>query len=103
MAMKSLGKKISGLDMRRWRQKAPDLIIPGLIAKYVQNPVCQKFLLDSSDKIIAEASEDLFWGTGFGLNSPFLWCPTKWLGKNVMGHILESVRTHVRDQVNKKE
>ena len=65
--MKSLGKDIVGLHIEMWYAKAPELIFPGLMAKYEQNPLCREFLLAT-----AEASPNKQWGTGFTLHSPNL-------------------------------
>ena len=96
--MKGLGKDVVGLDKERWYAKAPKLILPGLMAKYEQSPVCREFLLATTGKVIAEASPDKQWGTGCTLHSPNLWQPTYWQsrgGKNVMGQLLEDVREHL--------
>jgi predicted NAD-dependent protein-ADP-ribosyltransferase YbiA (DUF1768 family) len=54
--MKKLGKNIRGLNRKRWRQRAQEIIFPGILAKHEQNTVCHDYLLASGCRNIAEAS-----------------------------------------------
>jgi hypothetical protein len=93
---KRIGKQIKGLNRQMWENEASNLIIPGLIEKYLQNKSCQDTLLATGNKIIAEGSKDKFWGVGVSLFSRQIWNNYQWQGKNTMGKILETVRNKVR-------
>ena len=55
--------------------------------KLNQNPELEKFLLDT-EGLLAEASPDIFWGTGIGINREYASVMTEWSGKNHLGNIL---------------
>ena len=91
---KALGKKIKGLDINTWRANAQDLILPGLIAKFEQNSKCRDMLIKTEHRCIIEASpHDKFFGAGVSLQSRTLWNTAQHPGKNVMGKMLQLVRT----------
>ena len=63
-----------------------------LVAKF---QTCQLFrarLLDCKNKIIAEATSDTFWGVGVAPNIAIFTNPEKFLGSNVLGNLLMSLR-----------
>ncbi len=75
-----------------------ELMRSGLMAKFAQNSDLKQFLLDTGDKLLAEASPiDLFWGTGCGLQSENLKKPSTWCGQNEMGKLLMKLRSEFRE------
>ena len=53
----------------------------------------QKILLDTGNKIIAEASPyDKIWGVGMAATNPNIKNPAKWNGLNLLGQVLMNVR-----------
>ena len=93
---KQLSKNINGYDQTEWYSKAFDLILPALIEKYRQNPVCKTLLLSTGNRAIVEASPyDSFWGAGCALSDPKLWSK-EWDGRNMMGKALEKVRESLK-------
>ena len=94
--MKWAGKKVKGLNTAQWHARAPELILPGLLAKFQQVNVCQALLLATGDRLIVEASgTDSFWGVGRSLDDAALWDRSRHRGQNVMGELLMTVRRQV--------
>mgnify|MGYP001557731829 CR=1 FL=1 len=93
---KHLGKKVEKLpnyNERTWQQKAPKIMETALNAKFSQNKTLCKWLLDTKDKTLAEASRDKFWGVGLGLHDSKIMNTQLWKGQNTLGKALMKVRT----------
>jgi ribA/ribD-fused uncharacterized protein len=72
-------------------------MVDGLISKFTQNPDILKILLDTEDKILAEASPyDKIWGIGFAEDDPRAKYQSQWQGKNLLGKVLMRVRERIR-------
>ena len=70
---KQLGKSIKNYDQSHWRARAPELITPGLVSKFEQNPVCKKVLLATQHRLIIEANKhDMYFGAGMSLRDPLI-------------------------------
>ena len=65
--------------------------------KFSQNPSLKKYLMDTGDLQLAEASPfDRFWGTGAGLGTADTLRPQNWKGKNKLGELLMTLRTQFK-------
>jgi hypothetical protein len=65
----------------------------GNLAKFGQNPELWRFLLDTVDQVLVEASpEDRIWGIGLAQDDPRAADPTRWRGLNLLGFVLMEVR-----------
>lgn len=53
-------------------------------------------LLDTKNRELVEASTDMTWGAGMALDAAGKQEGGVWYGKNLQGHILESVRAALR-------
>jgi len=90
---KQIGKKVENFDRAKWEADAPNLILPGLTAKFMQNEICKTTLLESADKRIVEANPyDNFFGAALSLRDKNIWIPDKVVGRNEMGKLLVRVR-----------
>ncbi len=70
----------------------------GLLAKFTTDGPLKEDLLNTGNKLIAEASPfDLFWGTGCGLCDPGLKDSKNWKGKN-MGKLLMSIHEELKNR-----
>ena len=80
---KALGRQVRNFDQAEWEANAVDIMVSGLISKFVQNPAMRQELMDSGDTIIAEASPyDTVWGIGLTADDPRAQDQSQWLGKN---------------------
>ena len=70
----------------------------GCLAKFMQNWVERQKLLDTGDSRMAECSPtDKIWAIGLGLKDNRTKDPKNWIGQNLMGQVLENVRTLIMD------
>lgn len=80
-----------------WKEKAPDLILSAVRAKFRQNHALKKILIDSYPLQIGEASRDSFWGIGLSLENADVLDTSKWAKEgNLLGRTLVSVRDELR-------
>ena len=91
-AQKGLGRNITGYEHDKWIAACPSLLLPGLKARFEQNPECLKALLKTGSRNIGEATTETPWGIGFRLSDPEALDTTKWHDKNLMGLILQEIR-----------
>ena len=91
-AQKGLGRNIAGFDEEKWRAACPPLLLPGLKARFVQNPECLNALLMTGTRSIGEATTETLWGIGHKLSDPEALDSTKWHDQNLMGLILQEIR-----------
>ncbi len=71
----------------------------GLLVKFTMDGPLKEDLLNTGNKLIAEASPfDLFWGTGCGLRDPGLKDSKNWKRENNMGKLLMSIREELRNR-----
>ncbi len=96
---KLLGRKVKSFDRNIWLHNAQKIMIPGLKAKFEQNPSMLKELLDTGDTILAEASPyDLVWGIGLAEDDSLALDEKNWTGTNLLGKFLMDVRTQLRSK-----
>ena len=98
---KSFGKKVVGFKDDVWTpEKKEDIMKQVVRAKFTQNLDLRKKLVDSGDKILANAdSRDKFWGVGTSANTAIAKDPAKWKGENKLGKMLMELRTELRAEV----
>jgi len=61
------------------------------------NPKLKKYLLDTDEKVLVEASPyDKIWGIGLSADHPDAINPFKWRGANLLGEILMRVRDELK-------
>ena len=89
---KEESRRIRGFEKKRWDIAAKELCLPGIQAKFEQNPDIMKLLLATGNKKIVESARDKLWGTGFTLGSEECLDSSKWT-QGIMGEILEYVRS----------
>ena len=73
-----------------------EVVKSGLLAKFHQNLELKKHLLNTGQKVLAEANpHDNFWGTGCALRSEMLSKPGQWPGQNKLGILLMDLRAEM--------
>lgn len=84
-------------DGRReeWRANVGAYIKPALRAKFLQNEKARKFLVETGDRTIGEASIDRFWGIGMSLSDHRVFNVNLW-GNNFMGKALMELRDELK-------
>ena len=91
---KKLGDSVS-VVLKDWFPHAENLLVNACKAKFMQNARAKKFLLDTKDATLAEATTDRHWGTGLKLNHKDIGIKNEWKGKNTFGNILMNVRQYI--------
>ena len=88
VSQKIIGAKISNFRRDVWQAEAGKILYEGLCAKFSQNPILKKFLLETNETELVEANpRDSFFGIRIGLNNPAVWDRASWKGTNLQGYI----------------
>lgn len=88
--IKKLGDKIPTCD--EWEKRKFKIMKSVLTHKFEQNRPLRDKLVSTGNSPILECTTDLFWGTGWVLDSPEWKQPLDYPGDNNLGKILESIR-----------
>jgi ribA/ribD-fused uncharacterized protein len=95
-SVKALGQKVTPYDDEAWKGKRREVMMTALNAKFSQHPDILKKLNSTGTKTIAEANpRDKYWGIGTSAETSFAKNPSRWKGENMMGKLLEDVRTRM--------
>lgn len=90
---KMLGRKIQKYQESVWLEHRFDIVVKGNIAKFSQHSDLKKFLLDTQERILVEASPvDKIWGIGLAVDDEKAEKPLQWKGLNLLGFALMEVR-----------
>jgi ribA/ribD-fused uncharacterized protein len=99
-----IGQKVRGFDQGLWEAERERIVFEGNLAKFSQDHGLGAFLLATENDILAEASsQDLVWGTGFGMDDPTAKIPSRWPGQNLLGFCLMRVREALRTRDSDKD
>ena len=95
-SVKALGQKVKPYDDEAWKSKRQSVMLTALDAKFMQHPDLLKKLIDTGDKLIAEANpRDKYWGIGTSAETSKAKDPARWPGENMMGKLLDDIRTRL--------
>lgn len=91
--IKQLGRAVRNFDEAVWADRREDIVYRGNMAKFDQNPSLKAFLLETGNKVLAEASpHDRIWGIGLDESAKAAKNPLLWKGLNLLGFCLMRVR-----------
>ena len=90
---KIISRDILNFNKREWSKVAEELCVPGIRAKFFQNPGLMAALLNTGTKNLVESSYDNLWGTGIPLSDPAMLDESKWKTVGLLGKMLMSVRS----------
>jgi len=94
---KELGRQIKNFKEDVWSESRFKFVIEGNLAKFIQNHELAKFLFETGDKVLVEASpSDCIWGIGLAFKSELATNPERWRGLNLLGFALMEVRHRLR-------
>lgn len=97
-AVKTLGDKVKDAKEDEWDKKKDEFMRVGLKAKFMQHPDLRAKLMETKDRPIGEANaRDKYWGIGTSADTSKAKDPSKWPGKNVLGKMLEALRTELSE------
>ena len=96
-AAKALGRQVIGFKDDIWLANRFDIVVRANQAKFEQNPELREFLLQTSERVIVEASPvDRIWGIGLAQDDEHVGNPNLWRGLNLLGFALMQVRAALR-------
>jgi ribA/ribD-fused uncharacterized protein len=97
MDSKKLGRKVKGFKQELWDDNICDIAKNVCISKFSFSEKLKKYLLDTGDLIIAEATKnDKIWAIGLKINNPDNQNISKWKGTNILGWALMETRAYLR-------
>lgn len=95
--IKKMGRNVKNFNQYTWDQTLPKILKTGLTAKFNQNYKLAKYLLETGDATLAEASPyDKIYGIGLSADDPNAELSGKWPGKNLLGKNLMEVRQELK-------
>ncbi|KAI1078782.1 DUF1768-domain-containing protein [Whalleya microplaca] len=96
---KRLARLTKGFCSASWDEVKSPIVVAGNLAKFGQNIQLKKLLLDTGDRILAEAASlDRVWGIGFTAQEAMAGQnPQRW-GENRLGKALMEVRERLREE-----
>lgn len=96
--VKDLGRQIRNFDAAKWDVHKYEIVKQGNLLKFSQNEDLKFFLLQTKDKVLAEASPvDVIWGIGLAEDNSNAFIPGNWKGLNLLGFALMEVRDEIPD------
>ena len=95
---KALGRQVQNFNETTWNQKRFEIVVNGSIQKFLQHDDLKKYLLNTKDRILVEASPvDRIWGIGLTSESEKAENPKRWNGLNLLGFALMEVRDKLKN------
>ena len=95
---KQLGRQVRNFEQNRWEAERCDIVFRGNVAKFMQNETFKTQLLVTGDRRMVEASPiDNIWGIGLAADNAHAYDESRWKGRNLLGNVLEEVRSHIRE------
>lgn len=89
---RELGRKIKNFDQVIWDKSKYEIVFKANYLKFSQHPELKKQLLDTGDKLLANADpDDRIWGIGLSESQKAL-NRRNWRGDNLLGIALMKVR-----------
>ena len=101
-ACKRMGDALA-VNENDWLPLARNAVYKACSIKFRLDPRAREFLLQTGNRILAEAGPNLIWGTGAKLNHPDVLDTIKWKGNNELGNILCKIRSELSLAQNVKK
>lgn len=94
---KALGRQVANFDKEAWDAVSRGYVYQANMVKF-SSPSLNRFLKDTKDKIIVEASPyDRIWGIGRAVDDPRSLDKSQWRGTNWLGEVLMKVRNDLKE------
>ncbi|EAD1221349.1 NADAR family protein [Listeria monocytogenes] len=95
---KDFGRLISGFQEDIWLKNRFNIVMRANQAKFSQNEELKKFLMQTKNRILVEASPvDKIWGIGMATDNKNVENPLYWKGLNLLGFALMAVRDELEN------
>jgi ribA/ribD-fused uncharacterized protein len=98
MNCKNLGRKVKNYNEKEWNILREEKMFQACFAKFAQNEGLKEKLINTSNKILVEASpNDKIWGVGLREDDTEILNPYNWRGQNLLGKVLMKVREIIKE------
>ncbi|EAD7010503.1 NADAR family protein [Listeria monocytogenes] len=95
---KDFGRLIRGFQEDIWLKNRFNIVMLANQAKFSQNEELKKFLMQTKNRILVEASPvDKIWGIGMAADNKNVENPLYWKGLNLLGFALMAVRDELEN------
>ncbi|ECC0871907.1 NADAR family protein [Listeria monocytogenes] len=95
---KDFGRLIRGFQEDIWLKNRFNIVMRANQAKFSQNEELKKFLMQTRNRILVEASPvDKIWGIGMAADNKNVENPLYWKGLNLLGFALMAVRDELEN------
>jgi ribA/ribD-fused uncharacterized protein len=95
--VKKLGREVRNYNDALWLANRYEIVKQGNFYKFSQNSNLKAFLLNTKERVLAEASPvDAIWGIGMAGDHKDIHNPEKWRGLNLLGFALMEVRDELK-------
>ncbi|EAV9872853.1 NADAR family protein [Listeria monocytogenes] len=95
---KDFGRLIRGFQEDIWLKNRFNIVMRANQAKFSQNEELKKFLMQTKNRILVEASPvDKIWGIGIAADNKNVENPLYWKGLNLLGFALMAVRDELEN------
>ena len=89
---KRLGYSVQCYDPKLGKEHGYNLCLPGIRAKYMQNPMLMSMLKTTAPKLLVECSSDKLWGTGVPMRESEPLNKDKWHNTGWLSDMLMDIR-----------
>jgi len=94
--VKSLGRKISNFNDKKWNENKVKIVTQGNYLKFSQNKKLLDILLEDKKYILVEASPvDKIWGVGLHYEDDKILKESNWRGENLLGISIMAAREQI--------
>jgi ribA/ribD-fused uncharacterized protein len=98
-AAKAFGREVTAFNETIWIKHRFDIVIKANLAKFDQHSGLKRFLINTGQKVLVEASPlDHIWGIGLSASDIDANNPNEWKGLNLLGFALMTVRANFVDK-----
>lgn len=100
--MRRIGERIPGYRNSEWLPHAPRILGEAFIAKFGDKRAtgAREALLDTGERLIAEASRNAKYGTGIHISDANAFDKSKWEGENIIGQLLMLAREQLLEEIS---
>lgn len=96
-SVRTYGDKVKEYKEDEWNGARDNLMKIAIKAKFSQHPELRAKLLETGDKLLAEANpREKYWTIGTSQTTSKAKDPTKWPGKNRLGELLQELRNELK-------
>ena len=93
--VKAYGRQVKGFNPDVWHEQRSKIVFKGNYAKFSQHADLKRYLLDTGDMVLVEASPfDTIWGIGMRANKTAE-NHNNWRGLNLLGYALTAVKKQI--------